>query len=97
MTDVLEDPVGNLGGAVITANILKSAYEKATNDSRSTLKAVTNAAKKAGAQVRISQVRIASGQKVRVMSLADHEMWLKQTEAEWAAELAQVQKKALSM
>lgn len=97
MTDVLEDPDGNFGGAVITANMLKSAYEKATNDSRSTLKAVTNAAKKAGAQVRISQVRIASGQKVRVMSLAEHEMWLMRTEAEWAAELARVQAKALSM
>lgn len=97
MADTLEDPVGALGGAVATASILKAAYELATHDSRSSLKAVTNAAKKAGAQARVSQVRMTSGQKVRVMSLAEHEMWLKRTEAEWAEELARVQEKALSM
>lgn len=95
MADVLEDPVGALGGAVATANILKSRYETATGDCRSTLKAVTNAAKKAGAQARASQVRTLGGQKVRVMSLTDHKLWAERTEAEWATELERARKKGL--
>ena len=97
MADALEDPVGTFGGAVVTATMLKSAYEHATQDNRSTQKAVTNAAKKAGAQFRASQIRIASGQKVRVMSLADHEEWAARGEAEWAVELVRAQKSALGM
>ena len=97
MEDAMEDPVVALGGAVVTATMLKSAYERATGDSRSTLKAVTNAAKKAGAQARASQVRATSGQKVRVMSLTDHEEWSTRSETEWAAEMARAQKSALGM
>lgn len=97
MADVMEDPVGTFGGAVTTAKMLKSAYELATNDRRATLKAVSNAAKKNGAQFRSSQIRIARGQKVRVMSLADHEAWSECSEADWAEELARAQKRALSM
>ncbi len=97
MEDAMEDPVVALGGAVVTATMLKSAYERATGDSRSTLKAVTNAAKKAGAQARASQVRATSGHKVRVMSLADHKEWSTRSETEWAAELARAQESALGM
>lgn len=96
MSDALEDPVGTFGGTVITANMLKKQYEFASNDSRSTLKAVANAAKRAGARFRTSQIRIASGQKVRVMSLANHEEWSPRSEAEWAEELDRTQKFALS-
>lgn len=97
MADVLEDPVGSFGGAVATAKILKSAYELATNDNRATLKAVSNAAKKAGAQFRTSQIRIAGNQKVRVMSLTDHEAWSGRSEVEWAEELVRTQKSAIGM
>jgi hypothetical protein len=58
---------------------------------------VSNAAKKNGAQFRSSQIRIARGQKVRVMSLADHEAWSECSEADWAEELARAQKTALGM
>jgi sialic acid synthase SpsE len=59
------------------------------------MKAVVNAAKKAGAQVRQSQVRITAERaqkKVRVMSLVDHDAWAARSEAEWAEELERVKK-----
>ena len=95
MADVLEDPLESFGGAVITTEILKVAYERASGDPRSSIKAVGNAAKKAGAQVRQSQVRITVNgvsRKARVMSLADHDKWAARPEAEWAEELERVKK-----
>ena len=62
---------------------------------RSSIKAVGNAAKIAGAQVRQSQVRITFNgvsRKARVISLADHEKWAARPEAEWAEELERVKK-----
>ena len=58
MSDVMEDPVGSFGGTVMTAELLKAAYDRAGGDSHCTLKALVNAAKKAGAQIRPSQVRL---------------------------------------
>ena len=95
MADVLEDPLESFGGAVITTEILKVAYERASGDPRSSLKSVGNAAKKAGAQVRQSQVRITFNgvsRKARVMSLADHDKWAARPEAEWAEKLERVKK-----
>lgn len=95
MADALEDPLESFGGAVITTEILKLAYERASGDHRSSIKAVGNAAKKAGAQVRRSQVRFTVNstiKKARVMSLADHDTWAARPEAEWAEEFERVRK-----
>jgi hypothetical protein len=97
MADVLEDPVEAFGGAVITAEILKLAYEHANGDTRSSTKAVGNAAKKAGGQPRGSQVRLTGGKKARVMSLVDHDEWAARSEAEWAEELERVKKHKVSI
>ena len=97
MSDAVEDPIGTFGGVVVTAVMLKSAYEDATDDKRSSIRAVTSAAKKAGAKLRASQVRIVGGQKVRVMSLADHDKWSALSEADWADELARAQKSVLGI
>lgn len=93
LADALEDPVSTFGGVVISAEILKSAYEQATGDKRVTLKAISNAAKSAGARVLPSQIRImhADGsRKQRVMSLADHDLWETRPTSEWAEEFKRV-------
>jgi hypothetical protein len=90
MCDKFEDPMGSFGGTVITSKMLKDAYELSTGDDRSALKAVSNAAAKAGARVRPSQIRLKKSMKIRVMSLVDHDAWFARSEAEWAAELERV-------
>ncbi|WP_445809434.1 primase-helicase family protein [Yoonia sp.] len=99
MADVMEDPVATFGAEVVTSSILKSAYQLATSDNRSTPKAIVNAAKKTGAQVRPSQIRVSNvkgSPKVRVISLANHDDWAARPEAEWAEELCRAQKLRLS-
>ena len=91
MADALEDPHGYFGGEVITTEMLKLCYWKATGD-RCTVKSLRNAAKKAGAQHRNAQIRTKDKTKVRVMSLANHDKWAKCTETEWAEELERVAK-----
>ena len=76
--------------------MLKSQYENATGDNRSSLKAVVNAAKKAGARVRDGQIRTKDKKKVRVLSLADHDKWAITTEGEWAAEFDRVRQHLLT-
>ena len=96
MSDMFEDPIGSFGGTVITAGMLKDSYELSTGDDRSAIKAVSNAATKAGAQARPSQIRLTGGRKVRVMSLADHDAWFARSEAEWAAEFERVKNTVLA-
>lgn len=94
VADALEDPVGTFGGVVVSAEILKLSYEQATGDRRATLKAISNAAKSAGARVLPSQVRIMHARrskKHRVMSLADHDLWETRPASEWAEEFKRVQ------
>lgn len=96
VADAITDPYSVFGGAVITAEMLKSQYENATGDNRSSLKAVVNAAKKAGARVRDGQIRTKDKKKVRVLSLADHDKWAITTEGEWAAEFDRVRQHLLT-
>ena len=91
MADALEDPHGYFGGEVITTEMLKLCYWRATGD-RCSVKSLLYAAKKAGAQQRNAQIRTKDKTKVRVMSLANHDKWANCTETEWAEELERVAK-----
>ena len=98
MVDALQDPIDAFGGAVITAELLKAEYERSSGDSRSTLKAIGNAATKAGAVRRASQVRLSNvkgAKRARVMSLTDHDAWANRSEPDWAEELERVRQHLL--
>lgn len=75
-----------LGREIATAHEIVSLY---TNDTKNNVsaKAVTGACKRLGAYARDNQVRLANGNKVRVLALERTDYWKQQPEADWSAEM----------
>ncbi len=93
----LEDWVAELMGSNVSQSIgrelansreLARRYAFATRRQEPSTKAMVNACKKLGAYVRPNQVRMANGDKLRVLALARSPYWQAQPEADWAAEMA---------
>ena len=78
-----------IGRELATSRELARRYALATRRPEPSSRAIVNACKKLGAYARPNQVRLAAGQKLRVLALARTGHWEKQTETDWAAEMAQ--------
>jgi hypothetical protein len=81
------DLIARMGREVVTANELASRYSAETG--RTVLpssKTVVGVFKKLGAYARPTQIRVATGKKLRVLAIARPDFWKSQSEANWAAE-----------
>ena len=90
ITDVICDPIGNIGAEVASTKKLLDVYLARYPSQNPSPTAMTKAAQKAGAQKRTHQIRTLKDGKVRVLSLKNHDEWARRSSKEWVEEYAKI-------
>jgi hypothetical protein len=88
MSDLMSSDVAALlGREIVAASEVASRYSIETGHRKPSSKTVVGIARRFGAWIRPSQVKLPNGKKVRVMAIANPKHWAALSDVEWAEEL----------